>query len=215
MKEEKTENKRQKLTFFGIPVASITLVAIVFSNIGWIVENVFRIFIEGTIDARFYILPFISAYGIIPFAFHAILRAPSDIKFFGKDLPLKDGKRKKIVKNVIAFIMMVLFVYIAELAVGNLWDKLFGVQLWDYSMYPLSFTRYTSLPTSLGLGMGGFVLYKTVYKWLLNLFCKAPYNVITVLSVVLGALIILDTVNMILYMAVMKEAPMLWSIDLW
>ncbi len=212
MRREKRE--RKKLTFFGVPFACIALVAVVFSHIGWLVENIARAFLVGEIDARFYILPFISAYGAIPFAFHAILRSPNDIKFFGKELPLKEGLRARIIKNVIAYIMMVLFVYIAELAVGNLWDKLFGVKLWDYRSYPLNFTRYTSLPTSLAFGTGGFILYKTVYKWLLNAFCNAPYKIITVLAAVLGILIILDTVNMILYMAVMKDAPMLWSIDL-
>lgn len=211
MRKEKKVKSRK--TFFGVPLTALMLVAVVFSHIGWWVENIARIILTGKFDARFYILPFISAYGTIPFAFHGILRSPDDIRFCGKRLPISDSKYGRVITNVLALLCMILFVFAAELLVGNAFDLLFGVKLWNYSGHPLHFTRYTGVLTSLGFGTGAFVLYKTVYKWLLSAFCSAPGRVVTVVACVLSALILLDTLNMILYTAVVGEAPMLWSIN--
>lgn len=54
--------------------------SIIFSAIGWIVENLSRLFAYGIIDNRFHILPFIGAYGLIPFAFIAIGK-PNEFSF--------------------------------------------------------------------------------------------------------------------------------------
>lgn len=214
MKNRNSKTKRAPLTFFGLPFASIALVSAAFAAIGWVAENIMRFIMVGTLDARFYVLPFISAYGCIPFAFHAFLRSPSDIRFFGKKLPIRNERAYKILTNIIAYISMLLFVFVVELAIGHLWDYLFDVQLWDYRWYPMHFTRYTSVPTTLVLGSIGFVLFKTAYKWLLGCFSRFSYTWIKVLATVLWILIALDTINMILYMAVMGEAPMLWSVKL-
>jgi uncharacterized membrane protein len=214
MRNIKRKMGDEAVKFFGVPLACVVLTAVLFSHVGWLVENVARIFLHRTIDARFYVLPFISAYGMIPFAYQAILRSPDDIRFFGKDLLPSDNVRNRVAKNVIAYIMMVIFVFLAELAVGNLWDGLLGVKLWDYSSFPLSITQYTSLPTSILLGLFGFVLYKVVYGRLLRAFCRMPYGKVRTLATVLASLIMLDTVNMILYMVIKGEAPMLWSISL-
>lgn len=213
MKTKDNKKEKTRITYFGVPLTVLMLVAVVFSHIGWWVENIARVILVGKIDARFYILPFISAYGTIPFAFHGILRSPDDIRFFGKRLSVPDGRLGKLLTNALAWICMVAFVFAAELLVGNAFDILFGVKLWNYSGHPLHFTRYTGVLTSLGFGTGAFVLYKTVYKWLLSAFSAAPKRAIGAIACVLSALIILDTANMILYTATVGEAPMLWSFE--
>ncbi len=210
--KEKTEKKKRELCFFGIPLSPMVMVAVVFANIGWIVENCARIYFAGSIDARCYILPFISAYAVIPFAFHAVLGDPRDIKFFGKRLTFGGGFAW-VLTDVFAFLAMAVFVFVAELIVGNLWDFLFGVKLWNYSAHPLHVTRYTGVLTSLAFGGGAFILYKTVYKWLLAAFCRAPRKPINILAWVFASLMLLDTLIMIVYMAVVGEAPMLWKIQ--
>ncbi len=213
-KDDGLNTGRRAVTFFGVPLAPMVLVAVVFSAIGWIVENCVRIYFAGCIDARSYILPFISAYGVIPFAFHAVLADPRDMKFFGKKLSLGGGRKGAFLNAVLAFLAMSAFVFVAELIVGNLWDFLFGVELWDYSARPLKVTQYTCVPICLALGAGAFVLYKTVYARLLSAFCRAPRKAVTVLAWVFATLILLDTLIMIVYMAVFGEAPMLWRIQL-
>ncbi len=212
--KRKNEKNSTVLTFFGVPLANLVLVAVVFSNIGWIVENLARIYFAGCIDARFYVLPFISAYGIVPFVFQACLRSPDDIRFFGMKNKLSDIRKGRLLTNFIAFVFMAAFVFVAELAVGNLWDALFGVQLWDYTAHPLKVTRYAGLFPSLAFGLGAFLLYKTVYKWLLAAFAKRPYKRCKIFAWIFGTLIILDTIGMILYMAIFGEEPMLWKIQI-
>ncbi len=214
MKKENRE-KQKVLTYFGIPLAHLVLVGVVFANIGWIVENIARIIFAGCIDARFYILPFISAYAVIPFAFHGFLRSPDDIRFFGKENKLAKKRGGKLLTNFIAFLFMAVFVFVAELSVGNLWEGLFGVQLWNYSAHPLKVTRYAGFFPSVLLGGGAFLLYKTVYKWLLKAFARAPYKRCKIAAWILASLILADTAIMILYMALTGKEPMLWKIQLY
>ena len=208
-----TEKKRWKilgvefvyLWFFGIGVAFL----------GWFVENLARALgSPATWDCRFHLLPFISPYGLLPLAFHVALGDPDDLVIFGKRLFREKTRKSVICSNVIAFVFMCLGVFLGELAVGNLWDALFGVKLWDYTGYPLTLTQYTSIVTTLGLGAGAYLLFRFVYKPLLHLIrARVSFKVAKWVSCTLGVAIVLDTVVMIVFLAVFKEAPMYWSIS--
>ena len=98
---------------------------------------------------------------------------------------------------------------------GNLWDKAFGVQLWNYSNLPLQVTQYAGLIPSLGYGIGAYILFKFVQTPLLKLLQrKCPFKVAKIIDLTLGVLIVLDTLAMVLQIIIFKRAPLLWRIYL-
>ena len=96
---------------------------------------------------------------------------------------------------------------------GNLWDVLFGVELWNYNGWPLTLTQYTSIVTTLGFGTAAYVIVRFLYKPMMKLIrTKVPFRVAKWICLTLGVVIVLDTIWMMLQMAIFKEAPIYWSI---
>lgn len=185
---------------------------ILMSLVGWIAENFARAVTQGILDARFHILPFISAYSLIVFAFYYLCGDPNDFRPFGRRIFREKTKKTVILSNLLALLFAFLFVFVAELFVGNLWDALFGVELWNYLNQPLHVTQYAGLIPTLGYGGGGFLLLKFVFLPLLRLLqARMSYKTALILTLTLGVLILLDTLRMIVLMGVLGEAPIYWS----
>ena len=214
---EKCErNSNKRFTVLGVEFVYLYLVGMIFAFIGWCAENTAKLVIGGTIDSRFHILPFIAIYVSISFAFHIALGSPNNIVFFGKRIFKSETPKTKILSNVISFVGISLAVFLGELVVGNMWDILFGVKLWNYSKLPLHLTQYTSIVSTLGFGAGAYLIFKFIYNPLLNLFRnKLSYKVAKWIVLTLGVLIAADGLRMILCIIFMGEAPMCWRIKLW
>ena len=217
MREEEQGSKPQEKKRFcilGVEVAYLYLFGIGIAHIGWLVENIAKsISTLHVFDSRFHLLPFIWPYSLIIFAFHIVLRDPDNIVFFGKRIFPMDMKHSKLYSNLLGVGIMCFFVFIGELVVGNVWDIFFGVELWNYSSMPLPLTQYTSIFTTLGYGCGVFLIFKFIYKPVLNLIRrKVNYTVAKVICCTLGVAIFLDTLYMMLSIMIFGEAPMYWSI---
>ncbi len=220
IKTPKSENchlsEKSPFKLFGVEFYYLALFGIIISAVGFIAENLARLIGMGILDARFHILPFISPYGLVIFAFHLVLSDPDDLAMFGKKLFPDGMKHKKLYSNLSAYFLICLFVFLGELAVGNIWDIFFGVKLWDYSNLPLALTPYTSPIATFGYGSGAYLLFKFVYKPMLNFIKKnVTYRTAKLTSVILGTLIVLDTVRLMIMIIAFGEAPMYWTVNLW
>lgn len=194
---------------------SLCLIAIGMAFFGFLFENIARLVSVGIIDSRFHILPFISPYGFIVFAFYLGIGDPDDYSFFGKHLFKEKSKKTKILSNLFSLFLICLFIFLGELVVGNLWELLFGVQLWDYSKNLLHITQYTSGTSTFGGGIVIYLILKFVYRPILKfLEKKINLKVAKVVNAIVCPLLILDTVRMIVCMAILGEAPMIWSITI-
>lgn len=213
-REENTEEKRFKI--FGVEFVYLCLLGIIFAFFGWIIENLFRLVSAGVIDSRFHILPFISPYGLIVFAVHLCLKNPDDLSFFGKKIFKNESKKNKILSNIIVWLIFCTAVFLSELAVGNLWDLLFGVKLWNHMALGFNVTQYTSLFSTLGFGTGAYLAFKFVYIPLLNFIRnKVSYKVAKWIVCTLGVIIVLDTLFMIGHIIFVRKAPMYWRVKVW
>ena len=125
---------RKRLTVLGVEFVYLYLFGIIFAALGWIAENAAKIATTGTFDCRFHLLPFISPYALVPFALHIALGDPDDLAFFGKKI---FKKQRKILSNLICLGLIMAFVFLGELAIGNMWEAVCGVKLWNYSNLPL------------------------------------------------------------------------------
>lgn len=212
---EAPAKRKKRLKIFGVEIVYLYLIGIIMAMIGWIAENAVKAISEGVIDSRFHTLPFISPYALVPFAMHICFGNADDIAFFGKKFFKNKSLKTKIFSNFLTFAIVCSAVFLGELAVGNLWDAAFGVQLWNYSGLPLQVTQYAGLIPSLGYGAGAYLFFKFVQGPLLILLQKkCPHKVALIIDCTLGVLIVLDTLAMILQIIIFSEAPLLWKIRL-
>ena len=122
---------------------------IVFASfIGYVVENLFKLVMNGYVDNRYMFLPFLLGYGLFIAVIGIFMGTPNNL------FPLKSCQPKitKPLAYLIYFAITVLLVSVGELALGYAVEAIGGFNYWDYSNLPLHFTKYTSLPTSVGFG---------------------------------------------------------------
>ena len=199
----------------GVEFCYLYVIGIGFALLGWVAENTVRIITKGIIDCRFHLFPFISPYALVPFAFQLVLGDPDDITIFGHKVFKRETLKTKVLSNILCIVLILGGVFLGELAIGNLWELLFGVQLWNYSAFPLHITQYAGLIPTLGYGGGAYLLFRFVYKPLLRAVRKMKYGVAKGICLSLGILILLDTLAMAIQIAILHEPPMYWSIKLW
>lgn len=211
-----SENVKEKKRFmiYGVEFVYLFAIGIAVSFIGWIGENTVKLISSSTIDSRFHILPFISPYALIPFALHIMLGDPDNIKFFGKSLFRKKSLKSRIASNFITYFVICTAVFLGEFLVGNLWEKFFGVKLWDYSNQPLHLTRYVSIFSALGYGTAAYFIFKfAVCPAIRILKRKDCYVAAGALCSTIGLWIVMDTFFMCLQIVLFRQAPMYWSIS--
>jgi len=213
---DESGKSKKPLSIFGVEFVYLYLFGIGVAFIGWIAENAFKFAVSGVIDSRFHLLPFISPYLLIPLAFHIALGTPNDVTFFGKKVFKTGNAKTKILSNVIAYFSICLCVFLGELVVGNLWDILFDVRLWNYSKHPLHVTKFTSVISVFGFGTGAYLIFKFLYTPILNFIRKKiSFKTAKWICLTLGVLIVLDTVRMMLSIVILGEAPNFWHFDFW
>ncbi|MGN0797336.1 MAG: hypothetical protein ACI4M5_03935 [Christensenellales bacterium] len=213
-KEQKLRQVKKPLTIFGVEVVYLCVLGIATAFLGWLAENVVKLISSGTFDCRFHLLPFISPYALIVFAVHIVFGNPDQIAPFGKRIFHHDNPYSKILSNLLVLVTIYVFVFFGELIVGNLWEILFSVKLWNYSSSPLHFTQYAGLIPTLGYGTGAYLLFRFVYTPSLKLLQRnMKHKTALILSCTLGVMIVVDTLIMILVTAITRQAPMYWSVQ--
>ena len=164
------ESKEQgKKGFFAIRIFNYRLVTlmimcIIMSFIGFVVENIFRLARDGMINSRRQILPFLFAYGIAVFVMYVVLGTPKEMRFFCWKLFKKDSKLSSAAKYTLYALILFAFIFFGEVLFGTFVEWVSGIVLWDYTGIPLRFTKYTSVPTALGLTAGIMLFMRFVRK---------------------------------------------------
>lgn len=207
--------EKKRFTIMGVEFVYLYLFGIGVAFIGWIAENTVKVITQGYFDCRFHLLPFISPYALIPFAFHILLGDPDEIAFFGHKAFKNPSIKSKVLSNLLCFTLIVSAVFLGELAIGSMWEALFGVQLWNYSNLPLQVNKYAGLIPSLGYGGGAYLIFRFIYKPLLSVIRrKVKFGVAKAICCTLGVLIVLDTLAMAVQIAAFGQAPMYWQVHI-
>lgn len=190
----------------------ICVLAVLASLVGWLGENISTLIGSGKIDSRFHILPFLSPYGLIVLFLYAALRDVDRATFFGKPLFTHDTLQTKILSNLYCLVFITAAAFVGELIVGNLWEKAFGVVLWDYTNHAYCFTRYTCLLTTVLYGTGGYFFFRLGFSPLFRGIKKLPRKTAKLIGYTLGVLILADTAFMGIHIAVFRRAPVYWTV---
>lgn len=190
----------------------VCVLGVLASLVGWLGENLSTFIGSGKIDSRFHLLPFLSPYGLIVLFLYAALRDVNHATFFGKPLFRRNDIQTKILSNVYCLFFITAAAFLGELIVGNLWEKAFGVVLWDYTNHAYCFTRYTCLLTTVLYGIGGYLFFRLGFSPLFRLIKKLPRKTAKMLGYTLGVLLLLDTTVMGVHIAVFRRAPTYWTV---
>jgi len=116
------------------------------SFIGYVVENAFKLIMNGYIDNRYMFLPFLIGYGFFIAVIGTFIGTPQNLFPLSK----RNLKLSKPLGFLVYFIASTILVSVGELVLGFAVEWIGGFSYWDYTSLPLNFTKYTSLPTSLG-----------------------------------------------------------------
>ena len=190
------------------PLINMTVFA---SFIGYVVENLFKLVMNGYVDNRYMFLPFLLGYGLFIAAIGILIGTPNN--FF--PLLKRQTRLKKPAAYLLYFALAAILVSVGELALGYAVEAIGGFNYWDYSKLPLNFTKYTSLPTSVGFGaiitaFMGFV-YEPAIRFFEN---KKGSHAWRVISIGLISLLVIDFFASFVIMIKTGKRMILWRIRL-
>ena len=159
-----------------------SIMVMIISFLGFIVEELWMIFRYSTIDNRNMFFPFLLGYGLFVVTLYYVVGLPK--KIFNKykfDKPT----------NILVYIMICfILVSIGEILLGLFVEKTGHFYYWNYSSIPLHFTRYTSVPTSLGFALIITLFMNYAYTPLLKTIRKNDKKIsVFVIILILGILI--------------------------
>lgn len=171
-------------------VYALGIMAAVVSFLGFVVENVWLAITKGYIDNRNMNAPFLVGYGMLILVMYFILGTPKDL------LILKKSKRNmpKWASVIIYFVLSFFVVSIAEIALGVIFEKVSGIKYWNYSMLPLHFTQYTSVPTSMGFALLITVFMGAIFTPLMELIMRMDPHLMKWLSIILVVIMMADLI---------------------
>ncbi|MDD6728203.1 MAG: hypothetical protein PUE08_03170 [Eubacteriales bacterium] len=207
------ENSRDVIKLYDYDISHLWLAGLVYAHIGYWVENLFRLVSKGILDSRNQLLPFLFCYTIAMWALYLALGTPKKARIFSKQLFTKDDKKTQVLSQLYYFVVVFLFVFFGEIVVGTLFEKISGIQLWNYNGIPLHVTQYTSVPTCTALSAGVIVLMEYFFTPLMKKIQKIPYDILLKIDYIAGALIVADWLIMMISINVFKTAPAYWSIN--
>ena len=211
----KKKNRIFTVKIFNYRLIYLFMLCLIMSFIGFLVENVFRLFRDGVINSRRQILPFLFAYGIAVFAMYVLIGTPREMRFLCWKIFKKNSKLTAAGKYVCYFLIVMAFIFFGEMMFGTFVEWASGIVLWDYTGIPLRFTKYTSIPTALGLTVGIILFMRFVFEPLMRKLEKIPEKAALVIDLVLGIPIVLDWILMLVLMFGFGISKNWWNINVW
>lgn len=169
-------------------MSSLILMAVFISFLGWILENIWLSLTKGYVDNRNMYLPFLLGYGLLMTAFYLIIGVPAEfLMFIGCKC-----RKCKILRYVLYLLTAMLIVSIGEIILGHLVEKICGFEYWNYERLPMHFTKYTSLPTSLGFASIILIFMDNIFTPAMKFISELPDIFENTLAYPLGIILVLD-----------------------
>ena len=200
---------------FNYRLLPLFLMMLCMSLAGFLVENLFRLLRDGVLNSRRQILPFLFAYGIAVFALYVVVGTPREMRFFGWKLFKKNSKLSVTAKYFLYWLILFAGVFFGEILFGTFVEWVSGIVLWDYTGIPLSFTKYTSIPTALGLSVGVMLFMRFIFEPLMKKLDKIPDKVLLGIDIGLGVPIVIDWLIMLVLMLGFGISKNWWIIQVW
>ncbi|MGN0666012.1 MAG: putative ABC transporter permease [Huintestinicola sp.] len=182
---------------------SMIIIAGIISFLGFLLENAWLVFTKGYADNRNMRLPFLLGYGIIVLGMYYLFGTPGNM-----------GRRSHTdaERYFLYFAAAFLTVSVGEILLGTFVEHFFGFEYWNYSRLPLHFTKYTSVPTSIGFAYCITEFMDKVFPVLLEFTGKLPVKTASLIGSVLLILLPLDFFISFAKMYRTRKLNTIWTI---
>ncbi len=178
--------KKQGIVKYDFYKTSIMMALVSF--LGFAVENVWLAATKGYMNNRNMNLPFLLGYGMAVIAVYLLFGVPSNMLLLTK----YKVKAPCAVKILVYFLCVMLCISLGEILIGTITEKLCGIEYWNYSNLPVHITKYTSIPTSVGLSAIGTLFMEKIFPPVMEKLGETDSCAIRVVAVVLLVLMVGD-----------------------
>ena len=157
------------------------------SFLGWAFETGYMFLQTGKWQDRgFMTLPFCPIYGCSLFATYLLAGTPDEGRGFLRSV------NNRALRYIFYFLLAFIIPSVAEILVGFLFDKAFGIWLWSYKGIPLNIGGYVCLPVSLAWATLIFLFMKFLFPSIKKLVGKLPLHGARILALTLSVFFALD-----------------------
>ena len=190
----------------NVKIKEDIIMVIIISFIGFCIENFYMLFKNSVIDNRNMYLPFLLGYGLFAVAIYYMIGTPK--KVFNK-------YELRIPKNYLMYIFICfILVSVGEIVLGIFVEKTGNFYYWDYTNIPMHFTRYTSVPTSIGFSLAITLFMGYIYIPLVNKIKKSAKYIPTFLVVCVFIVLVIDLNISFKNMYLNNGKNSVWSISI-
>lgn len=177
---DRHKTRRERWRTFSVCL----LLFFLFSFLGWCLEKTTFYFFYGVnADRGFLRLPFCTIYGTSLFAIRMLFNLPLNRNF---PYPL----------NLFALILYAALAAAvatgAELLIGTVFDRVFGLCLWSYRAYPFAYGKYICLSMSIAWGVMITAAMLMLWAPLERLLKKIPLPAVAFCNMILTAALATD-----------------------
>ena len=182
----------------------------IISFVGFLVENSWNVFTAGRLDNRNMHLPFILGYGLAILGVYLFFGTPTD----NNGLINISYKLNEVFQYASYALLVMIFICISELIVGNGMELLSNVHYWDFSDIPLHITRYTSILTSCAYSIIITFFMSHIFDRLMTWLSHFDDSGYKIIGLVLFILLALDMIISLDSMIMNKNFNQIWYIQI-
>ena len=158
------------------------------SFLGFLTENFWLAITKGYIDNRNMNLPFLFGYGFAILFIYVFIGTPDNLRV-SEIFHIYPGRWNRY---IFYFFVSAILVSVGEILLGTFVECCFGFEYWNYTQIPFHITKYTSVPTSAGFGVGITLLMGRMFEVIMLHIHRMPEMAVKFLGIVLPAVIIID-----------------------
>ena len=192
--------------FMKYTAAAYLLTITIISFLGYCVENIWLALTQQYIDNRNMFFPFLLGYGLTVVGIYLIFGTPK--KWLNK------RAASKLLVYLTYFVLMIVLVSIGEIILGKAVEYFCGFAYWNYEKVPFHFTKYTSVPTSMGFaGIIEFFM-EFLMEPILYHVQRIPKTALQILAIGFIILLVCDYLISFRIMYCNKKPNRLWKYQL-
>lgn len=166
---------------------------IVFSFIGFLYEVILSIVLNRICDPGFLVGPYLLVYGITIVSVYLLLGSRKNKNGVIK-IMTNHRKTNIVVTSIIYMLISGGIVTLVELISAFALDVNFNVRLWDYSVMPMNYNGYISIPTSLLWIFIIPIIMNFLFDPIYEVIKKIPFKVSMVVNILLVIILFVDII---------------------
>lgn len=189
-----------------ITIKEDIIMVIIIAFIGFCFEDLWMLFRYSVIDNRNMYLPFLLGYGLFVVLIYYLIGTPK--KIFNK------YESNRLINYIIYIILCSVIVSVGEILLGFFVEWTANFYYWNYSSIPLHFTKYTSIPTSIGFALVITIFMNYAYIPLQNTIRNNSEKISLIFVLFIFILLIIDLNISFKNMYINNGKNIIWSINL-